>query len=186
ALLTAADPASRDRGVLVVLNDRIMTARQVAKRHTTRVDAFDAGGIGLVADSRVFYAGRPDLPDTAPLPLTGIRALPGVDLILDYQDAPLHPYQAAIQAGSRGIVVAGMGNGSLSPAAARGCTQAIRRGLICLCASRVPDGPVTAAHDANGLLAAESLNPLQARIVLRLALARGLDHATIQALLGQL
>src|SRR5690606_8670832 len=33
ALLTAADPASRDRGVLVVLNDRIMTARQVAKRH---------------------------------------------------------------------------------------------------------------------------------------------------------
>ena len=186
ALLTAADPASQGRGVLVVMNDRILAARQVAKRHTTRVDAFDVGALGMVADGRVFYASRPDLPDTAPLPLTGVRSLPGVDLILDYQDAPLHPYQAAIQAGSRGIVVAGMGNGSLSPAAARGCAQAIRRGLICICASRVPDGPVTSALDADGLLAAQTLNPLQARIALRLALARGMDRAAIESLLGRL
>ena len=188
ALLTAAAPASRDRGVLAVLNDRILAARRLSKRHTTRVDAFGADGscvLGAITDGRVSYVGRPDLPETAPFPLSGLRTLPPVDLILDYQDAPAHPYAAAIQAGSRGIVVAAMGNGSLSPAAARGCAQAMRRGLICVRASRVPDGPVTGSADA-GPLASWDLNPLQARMVLRLALARGLDRDAIAALLEQL
>ncbi len=188
ALLTAADPASRDRGVLVVMNDRIVAARHAAKRHTTRVDAFGADGegvLGAVTDGRVRYALRPDLPDAAEFSLAGLRALPPVDIILDYQDAPPHPYAAAIRAGSRGIVVASMGNGSLSPAAARGCAQAIRRGLICVRASRVPDGLVTDSG-AGGPLAAHALNPLQARIALRLALARGMDRAEIGDLLRRL
>ena len=191
ALLTAADPASRDRGVLVVLNDRIVAARHAAKRHTTRVDAFGADGagvLGAVTDGRVRYALRPELPDTAVFSLAGLRALPTVNIILDYQDAPAHPYSAAIQAGSRGIVVAAMGNGSLSPAAVRGCAQATRRGLVCVRASRVPDGLVTDAADdaASGMLAAQALNPLQARIALRLALARGMDRAGIEDLLRRL
>lgn len=188
ALLTAADPASRDRGVLVVMNDRIVAARHAAKRHTTRVDAFGADGegvLGAVTDGRVRYALRPDLPDAAEFSLAGLRALPPVDIILDYQDAPPHPYAAAIRAGSRGIVVASMGNGSLSPAAARGCAQAIRRGLVCVRASRVPDGLVTDSG-AGGPLAAHALNPLQARIALRLALARGMDRAEIGDLLRRL
>ncbi len=188
ALLTAADPASRDRGVLVVMNDRIVAARHAAKRHTTRVDAFGADGegvLGAVTDGRVRYALRPDLPDAAEFSLAGLRALPPVDIILDYQDAPPHPYAAAIRAGSRGIVVASMGNGSLSPAAARGCAQAIRRGLVCVRASRVLDGLVTDSG-AGGPLAAHALNPLQARIALRLALARGMDRAEIGDLLRRL
>lgn len=187
ALLAAADPASRDRGVLVVMNDRIVAARYAAKRHTTRVDAFGtdgAGVLGAVTDGRVRYAMRPDLSDTAVFSLAGLRALPPVDIVLDYQDAPPHPYTAAIQAGVRGIVVAAMGNGSLSPAAVRGCAQATRRGLVCVRASRVPDGLVTDAADAP--LAAQALNPLQARIALRLALARGMDRAGIADLLRRL
>ena len=186
ALLAAADPASRDRGVLVVMNDRIVAARHAAKRHTTRVDAFGTDGtgvLGAVADGRVRYVLRPDLPDTAEFSLAGLRAPPPVDIILDYQDAPAHPYAAAVQAGSRGIVVAAMGNGSLSPAATRGCALAIRQGLVCVRASRVPDGPVT---DGGGPLAAHALNPLQARIALRLALARGMDRAGIEDLLRRL
>lgn len=187
ALLAAADPASRDRGVLVVMNDRIVAARYAAKRHTTRVDAFGTDGadvLGAVTDGRVRYAMRPDLSDTAVFSLAGLRALPPVDIVLDYQDAPPHPYTAAIQAGVRGIVVAAMGNGSLSPAAVRGCAQATRRGLVCVRASRVPDGLVTDAADAP--LAAQALNPLQARIALRLALARGMDRAGIADLLRRL
>jgi L-asparaginase len=188
ALLTAVDPASRNRGVLVALNDRIVAGRLASKRHTTRVDAFGLGGggvIGSVVDGRVRYDLRPDLPDTAVFSLAGLRALPPVDIIMDYQDAPLHPYTAALQAGSRGIVVAAMGNGSLSPAAERGCAQAIRRGLICVRASRVPDGPVT-PRDGKGPLAAGALNPVQTRIALRLALAHGMDRAEIDALLQRL
>jgi len=187
----ARDPASAGRGVLIVMNDRILTARQAAKGHTTRVDAFGGDGLGVlgsVCDGQVRYQLRADPPAAPAFSLTGLRSLPAVDIIHDYQDAPLHPYQAAIQAGSRGIVVAGMGNGSLSPAAERGCAQARRKGLICVRASRVMRGPVTAkASDAgDGLLAAHDLNPLQARIALRLALAHGWDRDAIGALLPRL
>ncbi|MGB6008794.1 asparaginase [Castellaniella sp.] len=191
ALLAARDPSSHGRGILIVMNDRILAARQAAKGHTTRVDAFGSDGLGVlgaVCDGQVRYQQHPD-PLTAPaLPLSGLRSLPAVDIIHDYQDAPLHAYQAAIQAGVRGIVVAGMGNGSLSPAAERGCAQARRKGLICVRASRVPRGPVTAkASDADsGLLASHDLNPLQARVALRLALAHGWDRDAIGALLLQL
>ena len=176
------------RGVLVAMNDRIVAARHAAKRHTTRVDAFGADGagvLGAVTDGQVRYALRPDLPDTAEFSLAGLRALPPVDIVLDYQDAPAQPYAAAIRAGSLGIVVAAMGNGSLSPAAAQGCALAARRGLVCVRASRVPDGLVTDSG-ASGPLAAHALNPLQARIALRLALARGMDRAAIGDLLRRL
>jgi L-asparaginase len=191
ALLTARDPASGGRGILIVMNDRILAARQAAKGHTTRVDAFGGDGVGVlgsVCDGQVRYHQHPD-PRTAPaLPLSGLRSLPAVDIIQDYQDAPLHPYQAAIQAGARGIVVAGMGNGSLSPAAERGCAQALRKGLVCVRASRVARGPVTpkASDAGTGLLAAHELNPLQARIALRLALAHDWDRTAIDTLLQQL
>lgn len=192
ALLVARDPASRDRGVLVAMNDRILSARLTTKGHTTRVDAFGADGLGVlgsVCDGQVRYHLRPEPHAAAPrFGLAGLRALPAVDLIHDYQDAPLHPYQSAIRSGARGIVVAGMGNGSLSPAAGRGCAMAARRGLVCVRASRVPRGSVTAkASDAGArLLAAHELNPLQARIALRLALAHGLDRDAIDALLRTL
>ncbi|GAA0232788.1 asparaginase AnsZ [Castellaniella daejeonensis] len=189
ALLAAADPASRGRGVLVVMNDCIVAARYAAKRHTTRVDAFGADGagvLGTIADGCVRYAMRPDLPDAAVFSLAGLRTLPPVDIITDYQDAPAHPYAAAIQAGSRGIVVASMGNGSLSPAAVRGCAQAMRRGLVCVRASRVPDGPVTGRATDSGPLASHALNALQARIALRLALAREMDRDGISDLLQRL
>src|SRR5690606_29458396 len=90
ALLAAADPASRGRGVLVVMNDYIVAARYAAKRHTTRVDAFGADGagvLGTIADGCVRYAMRPDLPDAAVFSLAGLRTLPPVDIITDYQDA---------------------------------------------------------------------------------------------------
>jgi L-asparaginase len=188
ALLVARDAASHNRGILVAMNDQILAARDVTKLSTTQVQAFGADGqgvLGAVCDGTVRYAARPDLPPEAVFPLRGLRSLPAVDIILDYQDAPLHPYQAAVRAGSRGIVVAGMGNGSLSPAAERGCAQAIRQGLVCVRASRVPRGAVTpkSGDTATGLLAAHGLNALQARIALRLALAHGWNRSQVEAIL---
>ncbi|CAM5213201.1 L-asparaginase OS=Castellaniella defragrans OX=75697 GN=HNR28_000024 PE=3 SV=1 [Castellaniella defragrans] len=191
ALRVARNPASRARGVLIAMNDQIMAARRAVKLSSTQVQAFDADGqgtLGALHDGAVRYYARPDLPHEPVFPLTGLRTLPAVDIILDYQDAPLHPYQSAIASGSRGIVVAGMGNGSLSPSAQRGCAQARRRGLICVRASRIARGIVTpqASDEATGLLASGALNALQARIALRLALAHHWDTGRIRAALQRL
>ncbi|MER1967455.1 asparaginase [Castellaniella sp. GW247-6E4] len=191
ALLVARDPRSRDCGILVAMNDRILAARHATKGHTTRVDAFGAEGpgvLGWISDGAVRIVQRPILPPAAPFPLTGLRKLPRVDILYDHQDAGDHLYQAAIDAGVEGIVVAGLGNGSLSPAALRGCARARRRGIQCIRASRVPYGEVTvkASDDEDGILASRGLNPQQARTLLRLALARGLDTTAIGAALREL
>lgn len=185
ALRVARDPISRDCGILVAMNDRILAARHAGKQHTTRVDAFGVGGtgeLGWISDGVVRILQRPVLPATAPFPLKGLRRLPAVDIVYDHQDAGEHLYRAAIEAGVAGIVVAGLGNGSLSQAALNGCRRARRRGIVCVRASRVPHGEVTAksSDDDDGLLAAHGLNPLQARTLLRLALATGLDIPAIQ------
>lgn len=192
ALRVAAHPDSAGRGVMVAFNDHILAARLCIKQHTSRTDAFGHDGLGVlgrVCDGQVRYhlAATP-VPSSVLFSVRGLRALPAVDILYDYQDAPLHVYQAAVQSGVHGIVVAGMGNGSLSPAALRGCRMAVKRGVVCVRASRVPRGGVTPkASDApDGLLAAHDLNPLQARIALRLALARGMDHAAIDGLLQTL
>lgn len=191
ALHVAASPASRGRGVLVAMNDCILAARHVGKWHTTRVDAFGSGGPGLtgtITDGTIRYVMQPCMSSAGRIPLAGLRTLPAVDIVYDYQDAGIHPYKAAIDAGRQGLVVAGMGNGSLSPAALRGCALARRHGLTCIRASRVPHGEVSPRESdaGSGLLAAHGLNPLQARIALRLALAHGYDTGKIAKLLQEI
>jgi L-asparaginase len=60
ALSVAATPAARGRGVLVVVADRIWSARDVAKRHTQAIDALgdtDSGPLGWAHPLR-FSSGR--------------------------------------------------------------------------------------------------------------------------------
>jgi len=46
AVRVAADPASRGRGCLVVMNDKIFNARDVTKNSTYRVEAFQSRDLG--------------------------------------------------------------------------------------------------------------------------------------------
>lgn len=186
ALQLAASPIARDCGVLVAMNDQILSARAVTKSHTSRVDAFNPAGPGLLGwtghgGPRIVQ--RPAHTVAHAFTLKGLGKLPQVDILYDHQDAGLHLYQASILAGAAGIVIAGTGNGSLSPAAARGSMLARRRGLICVRSSRVPNGEVGARDTdrSTGLLCSHDLNPQQSRILLMLALAHGLDEAAIQA-----
>src|SRR5204863_7496232 len=46
AVRVAASEASRDQGVMVVMSDRIYSALDVTKAHTSALDAFDSPGLG--------------------------------------------------------------------------------------------------------------------------------------------
>src|SRR6266513_51235 len=63
AVRVAADPSSRARGCLVVMNDTISSGRDVTKTSTYRVEAFrsrDLGPLGFAdADGRVVYYHSP-------------------------------------------------------------------------------------------------------------------------------
>lgn len=192
AVLLAAHPDARDLGVLATLNDSVHAARFVSKTNTTQVNAFGShehGSLGQVHNGRLHLFQTPWIkhPADTRFSLDGLKALPWVDILYDHQNAGLHLYEAAIAAGAQGIVIAGSGNGSLSPQAEKGVRLAKKHHIPCVRSSRSGSGIVSASPgDARrGLVAAQSLNPQKARILLMLALTQTRDRATIQSYFEQ-
>ena len=190
AVAVAVCRESVGKGVLVVMNDRIVAARHATKGHTTNVDAFvvpEQGCLGVVCGLDVQYFSAPLRRHTIMSEFRiepALQALPRVDIIYDYQGAGTHLYEAAIAAGVRGIVLAATGNGSLSPAALAGATMAREQGVAFVRASRVWQGSVRPSQRDGplGVVAAQSLNPQKARVLLRLALLEPRDRASLQRL----
>ena len=188
AVVVAVNPQSVGRGVMVVMNDRILAARYVIKGHTTGVDAFivpEQGALGAVSGRHVQYFNQVARLHTTRSALhidPTLQALPAVDIVYDFQGAGLHMYEAALQAGAQGIVLAGTGNGSLSGIAQAGATLAAAKKVAFVRSTRVGQGGVRpSVKDTQfNCVAAQSLNPQKARVLLRLALLKTRDRVTLQ------
>jgi L-asparaginase len=188
AIQVAAEPGSRGRGALVVLNDAIFAARDVTKTATYRVQAFrsrDLGPLGYAdADGRVVYYHRPErrhTPDTE-FDVRGLEALPRVDVVLSYVGADGALIDAAVAAGARGLVSAATGAGRPTPAEDEALDRAHERGVVVCQSSRVGSGRVVRAPALRrrGFVAADNLPPWQARTLLALALTVTPDPDRIQ------
>ncbi|MDF7675617.1 type II asparaginase [Neisseriaceae bacterium ESL0693] len=184
AVTVAADPQSQNRGVMVVLNDRIGAARFITKTNTTTLDTFKApeeGYLGSIVGGRVYFHNRIDKIHTTAsvFDLRKIKALPPVVIIYGYQDDPEYMYDAAIAHHAKGIVYAGTGAGSMSVRSQAGIEKAIRAGIVVVRASRTGSGIVPPVANESGLVA-NSLNPAKARILLMTALTQTHDPKVIQ------
>jgi L-asparaginase len=189
AVATAGHPDARGRGVLVVANDEIHFAREVAKTNTTQVGTFQSthrGLAGLVSSGRVHFYGRPlrrhTLGASFKIPKTG--PLPQVDIIYAHAGMGRGLIDAAVRAGARGLVIAGVGNGNMGSAALGAAASAARAGVAIVRSSRTGGGiverNVEVDDDGLGFVAADELNPQKARILLMLALTRTRDPKKIQ------
>ncbi len=111
--------------------------------------------------------------------------LPRVDIIYIYEDVTGDLIEAAVNAGAKGIVTAGVGNGNLTDSALEALALAATKGIVCVRASRVPTGfvgrNVEIDDDTIGLVASLEHNPQKARILLRLALLTTTDPEEIQS-----
>src|SRR5699024_12762596 len=76
AVKVAVDEASENKGVLIVSNDRIYSARDVTKKDTYRLDTFqstDLGCLGYIeTDDNVKYYREPIRKHTIHTELTGV------------------------------------------------------------------------------------------------------------------
>ncbi len=186
ALRTAVAPASRDRGVLVVLNDEIHAAREVTKTSVARLQTFrtpDFGALGHVDGATVRYYRRPErrhAPGT-PFDIRDLDALPRVDVSYAYADADGTAVRAFVAAGARGLVSAGLAPGMTPPGEAEALAEAVRAGLVVVQSTRAGSGvvPPTTRLAELGILGADNLTPQKARILLALALTRTQDPAAI-------
>jgi L-asparaginase len=195
AVAVAADPDARERGVLVVMNDRIHGAHSLTKTNTTSVETFLSpvnGLVGTVNYGKIAYFRFPFRRHTylsefssrfcqPPHPL-----LPRVDIVYACIDMPPDLIDFSLNAGARGIVIAGDGNGNMNQATVENAARKAAQGISIVRSSRVPTGTVSRNvemnDDALGFIVSDELNPAKARILLMLGLSETYARNRIQQL----
>ena len=194
----AAEPASRGKGVLVVLNDEINAAREVTKTDALRLQTFQSRGygvLGVVDSDRVVYYRSSLQRHTAhsEFDVSSLKELPRVDVIMVYQGASGDLIKAAVDQGAKGIVLASAGAGATSGTQRDGIQYAVEKGVYVVTGTRTGSGRIAASgrgrgtdsDEAGSRIAAEDLAPVKARILLMLAIAAHADGAAIQRMFSE-
>ena len=185
----AADPASQGRGVMVVVNDEVHTGRDVHKTHTTAVNTFVSttrGTVGKVYYGKVRYGYIPTYKNTvtSAFATASIVSPPRVDIVFAHEGCDGTFVKAAVAAGAKGIVLAGVGDGNATADMINALSEAAKSGIVVVRASHVGFGMVRRNveldDDKLGFVAGMDLNPQKARVLLRVALTQTNDVQKIQ------
>ncbi len=186
----AADPASRGRGVMVVLNDEINAAREVTKTDALRLQTFQSppyGILGVVDRDRVVYYRKVERRHTADseFDVAAMTALPRVDVLLTYQGASGDLIQAAVDAGAQGIVIATAGAGATSGTQGEGMRYAATKGVPVVITTRTGSGRIAGGGGRGSTIPGEDLAPIKARILLMVALAKTKDLGELRRIFSE-
>jgi L-asparaginase len=190
AVRVAASEDARERGVMVVMMDRVFTALDVTKAHTHMLDAFDSPGLGplgVIDDGKVIFRRASALP---PILAPASLATP-VDIVYTYAGADSRLLDASRKDG-RAVVIAGMGRGNVPPAMVDGIDRWIAEDKPVVITSRALRGRVGCTYGypgggrrlaERGVIFAGARRPQQARIDVMLALGAGLSIGELRELL---
>jgi L-asparaginase len=179
AVRVAASPDAWRKGVLQAMNQSVHAARDVTKTSAYRVQTFqsvDLGMLGVADPDVVKFFNEPTRRHTfgsefniATLPAT----LPAVEALYAYSDAPGYLVDTLVEHGVRGIVIDGVGAGSLGSFAAA-VEAAQKKGVVVVATARTFGGRVqdTPRRHEAGIVPGDNLPPEKAKILLQLALAK--------------
>lgn len=190
AVALAANPDSRGRGPLVLLNDTIQYARETQKMHTTRLDTFHSpnrGPAGMMNTGKVYFYNR-NTSRLGGFSLDGLTVenLPYVEIVYSYANFGGETIDDIVKRGARGIILAGVGDGNTTDAALSALQRASKAGVVVVRSSRVGSGIVDRNVEVNddklGFITAMELSPQKARILLMLGLTKTKDLKELQEL----
>ena len=189
AVAIASSRESANRGVLIALNDQISGARDVTKTNTMTLDTFrspDFGLVGYVIGGQPSFYRASTRKHTAQteFDVSNLDALPAVDIVYGYANMNRVALDAFVAAGARGIIHAGVGDGSLHAQVKPALVEIRKKGVVIVRSSRTGGGPVVRNGEANDdeldFVVSDTLNPQKARVLLMLALTKTTSTKDIQ------
>jgi len=189
SVMLAASPEAAGKGVLVALNDQIQAARDVSKSNTSTMDTFrtpDLGMLGYIQGGKAFFyrqGVRKHTTETE-FDIGALQMLPNVEIAYAHANVGPVAVDAFMAAGAKGIIHAGVGNGSLPAKVKPALVAARAKGTVIVRASRVGQGILARNGEANDdeldFVVADTLSPQKARILLMLALTKTTSTREIQ------
>ncbi|PKF60197.1 L-asparaginase [Psychromonas sp. psych-6C06] len=185
AVTLATSDEAKGRGTMIMLNDFIGSAYYTSKTNSTSLDtfkAYDQGFLGTFAGGvPKFYFDAAQATGKPSFDISKIETLPQVDIIYSYLGMQADQLDALVASGSKGIVVAGSGNGSTPQAVRDRIAELQKKGIPVVLSSRTGTGYVTSKEHG---IASGTLNPQKARIMLMLGLTKTQDLDELAALFG--
>lgn len=182
AVAVALAPGAR--GVVAVCAGQVHGAREVAKWHPYRVDAFtsgESGPVGVVEEGAVRLlrdwpgdeANGADATDLLFAAATADAPWPRVEIVMNHAGASGAIVEALVAQGVDGLVAAGTGNGTLAGSLEEALVAARAGGVHVVRATRCAQGRVL-PHAGALLPDSQGLSPVKARVsvLLDLLLAR--------------
>ncbi len=189
AIILAASREALGKGVLVTLNNTINSSREVTKTNTSLQDSFKApelGYLGYLIEGEPHFYREPIRKHTymSEFMIDGLTELPPVEIIYGHVGGLPSLAQAAVAAGVKGLVYAGLGNGNMSKMMKNTFMDIQGQGVVVVRSTRVSNGIVARNgainDDLSNFIVSDTLNPQKASILLALALTKTTDTATIQ------
>src|SRR5690625_37803 len=189
AIRVAASDEATDKGVLVVLNDEISSAREVTKTNTYRLEAFQSGQFGYLGfidpDKKVQFYRESTRKHTmqSEFATLDLKELANVEIIYSYAGATgqliEHVTKSAAYAG---IITAGTGAGLVSPSELTALKSAREKGLFIVRSSRVGNGRVVPIEPYReyDFIHGDNLLPQKARVLLMVSLLKYKDTSALQ------
>ncbi|HEH9328173.1 TPA: asparaginase [Staphylococcus aureus] len=189
AIRVASDEKARHKGVMVVFNDEIHTARNVTKTLTSNTNTFQSpnhGPLGVLTKDRVQFHHMPYRQQA----LENVNEKLNVPLVKAYMGMPGDIFSFYSREGIDGMVIEALGQGNIPPSALEGIQQLVSLNIPIVLVSRSFNGIVspTYAYDGGGYQLAQQgfifsngLNGPKARLKLLVALSNNLDKAEIKS-----
>ncbi|HLR35125.1 MAG TPA: asparaginase [Tissierellales bacterium] len=188
AICTAASKESRNKGVLVVMNNEVNAANEVTKTNTLSLDTFKSpefGPLGIVDNDQVIFyrniVNRQFIEtDDIETKVGLIKCAPGMNSDL---------FDFMISNNYKGIVIEALGRGNIPPEMIPGLEKSINNNIPVIMVSRCPTGRVLDSYGYKGggkhlrelgIILGNNLPGQKARIKLMLALSKTNDIEKIR------
>lgn len=194
AVALASSDLAYNKGVVVMLNDEIHSARDVTKIHTTNVATFkspNSGSIGsvLYGAVRFYYSPLRAHTKATMFDVRKLKDLPKVEIL--YAHAGVEPsiVDHFVDLGVQGIILAGVGDGNVNKQTIDKLAAASKKGVIVVRSANLGTGLVEPNVEINddefGFATADNLSPKKARILLMMALTKTSDAKEVRKIFAK-